>query len=534
MRVRAEPKVSTHRNVPHARNFDTNSASIFDPQCKRISTPDAPPDDRSQRREQSPNSSKTTSWSLTPPDGAYAAVPAWSSARAWLALVAHSLTSDRATKLREKRISVGSVMLVARADMATADVRTGRGVSTSHQTVAQRLGMSRRTVGEARRLLEKLGLATTIVMGRHLSPAERSQARQAHGGYQEAAPSVRALTMPRHRRSVDTCHLPRRGSDLKKSPVEKLLTTRAEARRKTSARPGPNTQRARRIISPGSPRSIDIQRFAWAVARNYGLDSGSPTTRIGALHGGRHIGQLCNILERYNVTPERYTLATLRIEIDEALAASHIRPLENGQKRDRIAYFAWMLGMMRTNNPGETRLERQMRDHTHRMRQRRDHFAATRAAAEQQQLTANTCQTGRHAITEDLRHHPPLQRARKASDRGMAAKALVLTLIGTSQPLYAAPARTQQLVGAISTLGRMLADQRWHSSHDAMARVARWSRPDTGGEIAIKIRDPYSDVAQVIVQLPRLIQLPPDIEEQICFLQQTQWQVSADQKPLER
>lgn len=461
----------------------------------------------SDRKPQS-GSQRSGSWSLTPADGAYAALPAWTSARAWMALVERVLGSERATQLRGKKISVGSAILVARADMAAADVRTGRGVSTSHETVAKRLGMSKRTVGEARRLLEKLGLAVTVVMGRHLSPAERSQAKRLHGRYQEAAASVRALVMPRPTSPVDTCHLPRRGSVLKTSPVQKWSPTRAGARETAASRPKPRRRSTRRVAPPTSPRPIEVQRFTWAVARNYGLDAGGPPTATGALHGGRHIGQLSNILQRYDVTPDRYTLATLRAELDEAMAAAKILPLENGQKRDRLAHFAWMLSKLQTFTRGETRLQRQLREHADLLTKRRSDLDAARQAERERQRLLEEDQSAREAIIEQLRRHSLRRQPASAAQRAASAKALVTALIGHERALYALPVRTQQLVGEISALDKCLTMHGWHPEHDVAAGAARWRDSDNGEELVVALVDGAEDAVRVRVVLPHRAALP--------------------------
>lgn len=428
-----------------------------------------------------------------------------------MALVERVLSSDKATKLRGKKISVGSAILVARADMASADVRTGRGVSTSHETVAKRLGMSKRSVGEARRLLERLGLAVTVVMGRHLSPAERSQAKRIHGRYQEAAASVRALVMPRPVEPVDTCHLPRRGSVLKTSPVQKWSPTRAGARETAASRPKPRRKSSRRVVQPTSPRPIEVQRFAWAVARNYGLDAGGSPTASGALHGGRHIGQLCNILERYDVTPDRYTLATLRAEIDETMAAARILPLENGQKRDRIAHFAWTLSKLHAFTRGETRLQRQLREHTQRVAERRESLRAARRAEEERQRVLQEAERTREAFLAQF-HRPGLgKQPKNAAERAAAAKKLVATLVGRSQPLYATPARMQQLVGEITSLEKTLTAHGWHPDHDVDGGTARWRDPAEVHELAIALIETDSANASVTVTLPHADALPAEL-----------------------
>lgn len=440
-------------------------------------------------------------------DGAYSRVVSWQSATSWLALVRRMLGSARGEQLRGKvKISADTVLRVAQMDAQSADRRTGRGVSTSHASVARQLGMSDRTVGTARRLLERLGLAVTVVMGRHLSPAERRLAKRTHGGYQEAAASVRAMTVPAAARAVESFHLPRSGSVPEESHDQRWSPTRARARETAAPRPKLRRKSRSRPEPPRSPRPIALQAFAWRVARNYGLHSPGPATSAGALDGGRHIGQLCNILERYGVTPDRYTLETLRAELDEALTAARIRPLENHDKRDRIAHFAWMLAKLQAFTPGETRRERQLREQEERIRARAIAADQARQRAAQQAAALEESEAARAAFFADHHRSPTRARSMSPTARASAARDLVTSLIGTA-PLHQQSRELQQLVGDITTLGRSLVDHGWNAAHQAAAQRARWQRDDD--VITIEIHG-----LRCVITSPA-VELPPAIAEQL-------------------
>lgn len=386
-------------------------------------------------------------------------------------------------------------------DAQCADRLTGRGVTTSHASVARQLGMSDRTVGTARRLLEKLGLAVTVVMGRHLSPAERRQAKRSHGSYQEAAASVRAMTIPESARIVESFHLPRSGSVLEEPHDQRWSPTRARARETAAPRPKLRRKSRSHPDSPRPPRPIALQELAWRIARNYGLHSSGAPTTPGALYGGRHIGQLCNILERFQVTPDRYTLETLRAELDEALVAARIRPLDNGDKRDRLAHFAWMLGKLHTFTKGETRRERQLREQEDRVKARMLAAQQAQVKAAQEAAALKDAATARAAFFAD--HRSRLRpRGTSPASRTAAVKILVTTLIG-SGALHQHTKEVQQLVGDITLLDRDLINAGWTPAHERSDRRACW----THGEhtLTIQLRNEHPHIVMPLLDLPEPI-----------------------------
>lgn len=244
-------------------------------------------------------------------------------------------------------------------------------------------------------------------------------------------------------------------------------------------------------------------------------------TSAGALHGGRHIGQLSNILERYEITPERYTLATLRTEIDEAMAASRILPLENGQKRDRLAHFAWMLSKLKAFTGGETRLQRQLREHAERTQKRRDDATLGRQAAEAHERAQEGAETARAAFLSQFHHHRAHHRPTSAAERAQAAKNLVHALIGTTQPLYATPEGTQRVVGEVALLEKTLLEHAWLPQHDITASRAHWAHRELLLEISITLVDASGDHPFARVEHPSLRELPPTLQDQITSITMT-------------
>lgn len=156
-------------------------------------------------------------------------IPVWGGRRRWLAAVRITLDSRAGRRaLARHHVAADTAIAVARADARVADHRTGRSVTTSHQTVASRIGSCAKTVQRARQLLVSLGLAVVIAVGRYLTAAERNQAQAATGRRIVRVASTRALTLAQH--LVERVHLPRRGSVTPHEFSNSTVTKRARAR----------------------------------------------------------------------------------------------------------------------------------------------------------------------------------------------------------------------------------------------------------------------------------------------------------------
>ena len=413
--------------------------------------------------------------------------------------VVEELATPRAVELCRGKIKADTVLMVAREDASTADSTSGRGVTTSRETVGKRLGMSGRHVGTARGILEALGAAVTIVRGRHLSPQERSIARKAHGGYQEAAGSVRALTMPAltakahtgdpggtepisELEPVDTFHLPRRGSVNKTPPVKKYSPMSVKPLKKAASRPKPKRRTHPR--PERAPHDPALQRFAWDIAANFMLLDGSHPRHDaplspGALVGGRHIGQLIRILQRTRITPNRYTVRTLNEALSEVLP---VRRESDDPKRDRLAVFAWKLGKLAQRRPGPTHLEQQRQEAAERLQQRREQQKqAVEASLRQEELQEASQQAAEAFFAQARRTRRP-RPTQRVSDQG----GLVTALIGEGVKLYDAPTALQIVVGAATRLHKALLAEDWAlttADHDRLT----WTSMD-GRSLHVDIR----------------------------------------------
>ncbi|WP_460002203.1 hypothetical protein [Microbacterium xylanilyticum] len=423
-------------------------------------------------------------------------------------LLRELLESAAGVELCKGRIKADTVMAVARVDAETADGTSGRGVTTSHKTVAKRLGMSDRHVGTARRIIEKLGLAVTIIRGRHLSPQERSTARAAHGGYQEAAASVRALTMPleavqAHTRApgvseshsgaspVDTFHLPGTGSVNEFSPLSEVSPMRAGARRKAAARPKP--RRKSYPKAERQPRDVEMQRFAWEILQRFLLSDsplpreGAPVTP-GALRDRKHIGNLMRVLERNRITPARYTVKSLSEALDTLIAAGKIPPARHDEIRDPFANFAWRLHRLAQLTEGETTIERINRENAERTQRRAEQArdAASRAATD---LAAADAAAAAFFAQSRLTRRPKLH------ERRTDVAALVNTITGPGKRLHETPPQMQILAGDLTVLHRALAN----AGHELQTTdtTLQWTGPDGTVQVALH-RDGDSVTAQLL------------------------------------
>lgn len=282
----------------------------------------------------------------------------WSSGAAWFDSLMDALKTPEGEALRRvAKVAPATFLTVARADWGAADVATGRGVATAHETVAQQLGMSSKTVQRSRDLMAALGFAVTVAEGRYLTRAERASARAQHGQTQTRAASLRALTLPRPRsnhQAVENVQLPRRGLSLSTPHLPKNSTTSAQARTRAASRqPRPTTERrSRRPVPVASP--IERQRFAAALVQ-----------RLPWLARNRHIGSVVRMIAHTKLDVDRWSADALIDAINTHLSSRGSRPLDPGLQRNPVGYLAVLIRAAVAPNE-ETPLERQRRSTTER------------------------------------------------------------------------------------------------------------------------------------------------------------------------
>lgn len=274
---------------------------------------------------------RRTSWALPAPEGAYARIPAWSSADDWIDQLTETLDTTAGESARRSiGITRDTFLAVAEAEAESADRSTGRNVTTAHETVAASTRLSVITVRRARRLLELLGFAVTVVRGRYMTDAERAEAHALHGGRQIRAASTRALTLPRPPRclrrhsAVDNEHLPGSYPGTSSSHLRSGYPSARKHAPKAASRPARTTECA--------PRPIMLQRLAAKVA-----------VRVPWITRRGHIGLVCDVLVRAGVDPAQWTAAGLLAAMDARARDDDWKIIDPTYQRAPLAYFALQL-----------------------------------------------------------------------------------------------------------------------------------------------------------------------------------------------
>lgn len=302
-----------------------------------------------------------------PPPGSYGLVVAWQSGTFWLrdlrALLATE-EGDRARKTEHDTIAASTLYAIAAAVAPYADRGTGRSVTVAHATIAAQLGVCRRTIGRAWRVLERLGLAQTVLSGRYLTAAERSLIKSRHGRHQIRRASTRALTGIRR-----TVHLPPVETGTPQSPVSKMVKhQRASARNANATHPRGRGQ-SRVKANPG--------RRAYAPWPSDFFEFGAAFTRRFWWLGEHHPASVCAMLNRAGIDPARWTADALADAINAGMTARGIT-MNHKSRRSSIAYAAWLISTT-INHDEPTPVELQ-RDRAAARERDRARLAAERAA----------------------------------------------------------------------------------------------------------------------------------------------------------
>lgn len=265
-------------------------------------------------------------------------VRVWSGATRWLASVTSHFTAHPEAR---RGYSLAMILLVAATDAASAEAATGRGVTTSHDTVARSIGRrtgasrapSRETVRHCRRIIEHAGYARTVTVGCHLTTEQRATAHQHHGGRQIAVASERVLVQPRAARSNLAQHAtttPR--ACVQSKTFNPLVPSRREVDSLTSVPTHQARVTARRAASRSSnkthPRDeaprhgIAVQRLAaelvaaWPHLNRTSGQRRTPSAANLATEAHQHIGAVCEALTRAGIDPADWTAQDIIRGID--------------------------------------------------------------------------------------------------------------------------------------------------------------------------------------------------------------------------
>lgn len=139
------------------------------------------------------------SWRLPVEHQKQAQTPLWTSRTEWQRQVRELLnTTNGAEICRQHHVDTQRVFAVAVTMARFAEQRTGRRVTASRTTLAEKTGVSISVIQRARRVLSALHVAKEMTRGRLLRTIELWAAEAHHGGRQTRAASVWSLTSPKH------------------------------------------------------------------------------------------------------------------------------------------------------------------------------------------------------------------------------------------------------------------------------------------------------------------------------------------------
>lgn len=423
------------------------------------------------------------SWVLEADPGAYREIPGWSSPDAWLAALTEAVDSPEGESARARaRVARGTLLGVALADRTAADPRSGRGVCTSHATVARKLGLkSGRTVKRARDLMVALGFAAVIAVGRHLDRSERAQARARHGRAQDRAASLRALTMPRPAANVTPS---RRDSSDRRSQA---LNTHSNQRA---------TARAARRNPPQAPLPRKTAHKVWP--REEFLFARDVQRRLPALLGF-HTATVCAMLASLGITAARWHSAAFLLG-----ALEHGNRARGGwdfappaRQRRPLAYTRHVLAAS-LDLAAETPYEAAERRRAE-LRAERD--AAREAAASRRAASSDTAA---EAFFEGQRRLYGRRPAGAGAARRPEAGRIVACVLGPGAALYDAPEEAQMLCGDLQTAARALRAAGWRLARaEPGSGVMAWEGRDAAGaplSLEVDVSGPRAAVGEGVLR----------------------------------
>lgn len=292
---------------------------------------------------------RALSWSLPVPDGAYASIRCWNNRDSWLATLEATLHSPAGDAVRRKiSVAPDTLMRVAGLDAASAETRTGRSVTTAHETVANTLGLSKRQVQRAREVIRLLGFAQIVVEGRYLTTSERAAAYELHGHQQIKAASIRALTIPAHITQPVNVHLPRKGLRSTDLHSYSYSPTRAQAReaatRPESKEKNHSTKNRKTRYSPAVFAVADelAQRLPF-LSDWRTLVTDRPGEKPLVRWQGNHLGSICRVLMQSGIDLDRFSGRDVIEIFDRITQESGLATMTSSFVKNPLGYLTTLL-----------------------------------------------------------------------------------------------------------------------------------------------------------------------------------------------
>jgi hypothetical protein len=324
----------------------------------------------SLRDEPSPRS-----WAIHVPAEEWAKIPAWWSGAHWFdTLMDWTLTPEREKARQRWHVADATLLAIAHVLRYAAEPSTGRHVTLSYATIRARV-LANTEAAEGRtvrlkadesvrlaiRTLEAGGFVHVHATGRNLlSREEKAEAFETHGGHQEQAANVMALTLPALKAvdnpaSVDpvlgltasVLSEPSSSVDLKRqSPRGMERAPRARLNRNKVFSDDPSA------TVPEKVRSLDRLRLLAHLDRHYGGSLAGPRLGKSGKILTRHIGQLDHALTAAGVDLDAWTWW----QIADLVDTRHSGDKTTAQQKvtaaaDPLRYFIWMVKQVIT--PGE-------------------------------------------------------------------------------------------------------------------------------------------------------------------------------------
>ena len=329
------------------------------------------------------------SYVLTPAEGVYDDIRPCRPVD-WLYAVEVALSVPEVEELR-RRLGVAGPETILRACKVwadAADFHTGRNVTVSHRTVARTIFYAEATVKRIMRFLSRLGLVVECARGANwLTLEQLAEAAELGADRQRSVASTRALTIPS---DVYGTPLPASSRLKQKSPVSKNSPSASRAR-KAGASPRPAPKKG---VSTGSSQRRhrpEVARLAGqlvnALPRLLWTSTKQPHQTVVDVPGlgrevvwtgGRHIGHVCDAIERHQLVERGWTVRAIVDRVSAFSVASRIVEPAPDQVRDSLDWFFWLA----QRAIGKTDLAPQKRAETERA-ERAAEAAARRAADEE-------------------------------------------------------------------------------------------------------------------------------------------------------
>lgn len=412
------------------------------------------------------------SWALPVPEDIYDTIGVWRGSAHWFDTVMDMLASPAREALRAQYSMADATLLkIADEYRSYADWATGHNVHVSHGTIAQNIGMAAKTVQRATRILEALGLATTLTVGRSILTAdEKAEALQTHGHRQTRAASVVALTLPpvENIPSDDmNVHLPSH------SPVDETSHDSLEQQRRASAHTEAAAQLGQRqkqrppaAAQPSAPeaRPLATHRYLAELDFHFGHRLGQD----------QHIGHLERVLRRAGVDLQLWTVQDLATAIERKFPSAHER-LHSA--KEPLRYFAWLLGC--TITPGDRPVRITLHEQARQRAQERERFQRESERVRSRLAADDPNEFAR--ITETMRAEQAEKRQRETlnrwKDRHMQSDSAAITqnLLGPGNRPKDFDADVRELHDRVLSIHRYLTDRGWTLNRDEIDMRVEWN-----------------------------------------------------------